>query len=497
MTAPDMSPRIGDRLGHGRFELLAKLGEGGMSLVFRAYDHALRREVALKLLQPRYVGRPEREQRLLNEAAYLRRLQGQPRIVELVDAGVFEKLGGWPWLATRVLEGKTLNWLFVGEKLECEAILTIVRQIAECIEACHRCGIVNRYLTPTNVMVVDPATHAIELFDFSHAGSLDAPQVAAGMPGRLTGEFDAPGSVGYMSPEQACKAPPDPMMDVFGFGALIYELVTRQTPYAEIGDREAFIQAQSQGRLEPLRLHAWAYDVPEGLGELVHACTQRSPLQRPTMGEVVRRLEQLGGVAARPGHRVNPSMRRKLLLPAAIVAVVGASLAVVAWQRLPSSIDANSNADVEPAVVADELAPVARNLPRDPSVPEAPSPANAQAGTHVGTGPPIVDPRPEPPTKAKHEPRVDDGKIRPNPPTMVATCDGVVSTAKAAAGERDWETALRLAGRTECWPSKRERLRLEVSAYASLGRWADCVRVGGSSNDPEIQARVTTCERSR
>lgn len=488
MTAPDTTPRIGDRLGHGRFELLAKLGEGGMSLVFRAYDHALRREVALKLLQPRYVGRPEREQRLLNEAAYLRRLQGQPRIVELVDAGVFEELGGWPWLATRVLEGKTLNWLFVGDKLECDAILTITRQIAECIEACHRCGIVNRDLTPTNVMVVDSATHAIELFDFSHAGSLDAPQVAAGMPGRLTGEFDAPGSVGYMSPEQACKAPPDPMMDVFGFGALIYELVTRQTPYAEIGDREAFIQAQSQGRLDPLRLHAWAYDVPDGLGELVHACTQGSPVQRPTMGEVVRRLEQLGGVAARPGHRVNPSMRRKLLLPAVIVAAVGASLAVVAWQRLPSSFDANADDIAEP--VADELAPVARNLPRDPSVPEAPSPENAKAV------PPIDDPRPESPAKAKHEPRVD-GDLRPNQPTMVAKCDGVVTTAKAAAGKRDWETALRLAGRTECWPSKRERLRLEVSAYASLGRWADCVRVGGSSNDPEIQARVTTCERSR
>jgi hypothetical protein len=489
MTAPDKTPRIGDRLGHGRFELLAKLGEGGMSLVFRAYDHALRREVALKLLQPRYVGRPEREQRLLNEAAYLRRLQGQPRIVELVDAGVFEELGGWPWLATRVLEGKTLNWLFVGDKLECDAILTITQQVAECIEACHRCGIVNRDLTPTNVMVVDPATHAIELFDFSHAGSLDAPQVAAGMPGRLTGEFDAPGSVGYMSPEQACKAPPDPMMDVFGFGALIYELVTRQTPYAEIGDREAFIQAQSQGRLEPLRLHAWAYDVPDRLGELVLACTQRSPLQRPTMGEVVRRLEQLGSVAVRPGHRVNPSMRRKLLLPAAIVAAVGASLAVVAWQRLPSSIDANANA--EPAAVADELAPAA--LPRDPSVPEAPSPANTETGTHVGAVPPLADPRPESPAKAKHEPRVDS-EMRP---PVVATCDGVVTKAKAAAGERDWETALRLAGRTECWPSKRERLRLEVSAYASLGRWADCVRVGGSSNDPEIQARVTTCERSR
>src|SRR5690606_10036558 len=112
VNAPSKAPDVNERVGDGRFELLAKLGEGGMSVVYRAHDHLLQTEVALKLLQPRYVGRPEREQRLINEARYLRRLQGQPHIVKLIDGGRLNDFG-WPWLATEVLEGKTLNWLFI------------------------------------------------------------------------------------------------------------------------------------------------------------------------------------------------------------------------------------------------------------------------------------------------------------------------------------------------------------------------------------------------
>lgn len=495
MTAPDMTPRIGDRLGDGRFQLLAKLGEGGMSLVFFAQDHLRQRDVALKLLQPRYLGRPDREQRLLNEVEYLRRLQGQPRIVELVDAGRFDELGGWPWLATEVLEGRTLNWLFLEAKLEWEVVLTIIRQVAESLDACHRCGIVNRDVTPTNVMVVDPDTHAIKLFDFSHAGSVDAPRVAAGTPGRLTGEFDAPGTVGYMSPEQACKAPPDPTMDVFGFGALVYELVTHETPYAAVGDRDAFIQAQSQGGLEPLRLHAWAYDVPEELGELVQACTQRSAAQRPTMSEVLRRLEQLGGVAVAPEPSAAAWRSATAMRVGALIGVLLVVLVFIAWRQL-STPDVDAGASLDAAVAAEPA------IPPDPDeiadIDASTSGAKDESTDGSDALSPIADLPPEPPTKqakapSKPKPRADDDGTKPN----TTACDGVVAAATAAADGRDWDTVLRLTRRSECWPSKRERLHLEVSAHAALGRWADCVRVGRSSSDPKTQALVESCERSQ
>ena len=110
MPAANTMPAVGEVIGEGRFELLGKLGEGGMSLVFLARDLELGRQVALKLLLPRYVGRPEREQRLINEAEYLRRLKGHPNIIEFVAEGRLHDRGDWPWLATEVLQGTVLDW---------------------------------------------------------------------------------------------------------------------------------------------------------------------------------------------------------------------------------------------------------------------------------------------------------------------------------------------------------------------------------------------------
>lgn len=87
MPETSESPAVDASIANGRFELLAKLGEGGMSGVFRAQDHHLGGEVALKLLLPRYFGRPEREQRIINEGEYLGRLRGHPNIVEISDCG--------------------------------------------------------------------------------------------------------------------------------------------------------------------------------------------------------------------------------------------------------------------------------------------------------------------------------------------------------------------------------------------------------------------------
>src|SRR5690606_25204474 len=105
-------PAVGEVIGEGRFELRRQLGEGGMSTVFVAVDRQLGREVALKLLIPRYVGRPDREQRLINEAEYLRRVQGHPHIIESIDAGRLRDRNGWPWLSTEILAGEDLDWPF-------------------------------------------------------------------------------------------------------------------------------------------------------------------------------------------------------------------------------------------------------------------------------------------------------------------------------------------------------------------------------------------------
>jgi serine/threonine protein kinase len=292
-------PGPGDVVGDGRFELGRQLGEGGMSTVFVAVDRQLGREVALKLLTPRYVGRPARELRFINEAEFLRRVSGHPHIIEFVDTGRLHDRRGWPWLSTEILHGDELNWLFVAGKIAPARVIALARQIADALQACHAAGVVHRDLTPNNLFLLGDQ-RTIKLFDFSHAADLWAPKLAAGAPERLTGIFEAPGTAGYMAPEQAAGAAADERMDVFGFGVLLFQLITGRSPYRQYGDREAFIRAQREGALEPPRLHAWAYDVPEELAAVVHDCTQRDVEARPTMAEVVGRLASIEITDAEP-----------------------------------------------------------------------------------------------------------------------------------------------------------------------------------------------------
>ena len=132
-----------------------KLGEGGMSNVFVARDRFLDRDVALKLLTPRYLGRPEREQRFLNEADYLRRVRDHAQLTRIIDSGRLRDRHQWPWLSTEIMTGKTLGRLVIRRSLDISKVLEIGRQLAEALSACHEAGVVHRDLTPANGFVLD------------------------------------------------------------------------------------------------------------------------------------------------------------------------------------------------------------------------------------------------------------------------------------------------------------------------------------------------------
>ncbi len=281
-------PQPGQVVGD-RFELFERLGEGGMAVVHRAHDRVRDRPVALKLLIPRYLGRPEREQRIVDEAEYLDRLQGQPGIVQLVAAGRLADHHDWPFLATELLVGRALQWVLIDHKFSHDHLHAVAMQIATALAACHAAGIVHRDVTPDNVFV-DEATMTAKLFDFSHAGSLTAPRVPAGADGRLTGVHDIPGTGGYMAPEQAMAAPAITAMDVFAFGVLLHELVTGRNPFPA-SDRSAFIHAQRHGGIRIPRLDAWAYQLSEAWADLIESCTASDASERPSMARVVALLE--------------------------------------------------------------------------------------------------------------------------------------------------------------------------------------------------------------
>ncbi|PRQ09170.1 serine/threonine-protein kinase [Enhygromyxa salina] len=446
-------PAVGQTIDDGRFELLAKLGEGGMSGVFRARDHRLGREVALKLLLPRYLGRAEREQRIIHEGEYLARLRDHPNIVELSDCGRLSDQG-WPWLSTELLRGEVLDWLLVRNRLEADRIIDIARQVAAALAHCHERGVVHRDTTPGNLFVLETGT--VKLFDFSHAGDLAAPRLRAGAPGRLTGVHDTPGTIGYMSPEQAAKAPAEPAMDVYGFGTLLFELITRRNPFRQFADRDEFIRAQREAELEVPRIHAWAYEVPEALAAIVYDCTRRRPADRPVIDEVVVRLAEIGAstrTRSGPGggRQLRSPATRRRLLALAVGVLVGAGGGFVATTRDTKPLQASTPRVIQ---AAPQPAPESRSL----ELPTAPQPE--------------VEPR----------------------STGTAGCDGARAQAHAAFDRRRWREVLEHTARSSCWPSRQARVLLRSTALFNLGRWRECTRLTAEFHDPKIRSLADACE---
>ncbi|MCA9706344.1 MAG: serine/threonine protein kinase, partial [Myxococcales bacterium] len=279
-------PVVEEVLG-GRFEVLGMLGEGGMGHVFRVLDRQRGREVALKLLTPRYLGRPEREARFLRELEFGTRAEHHRHLVEVLEGGRLDR-HDWPFLVMERVPGRDLASRLVHGALEPPLATRLARQVAGAIRALHRAGVVHRDVTTMNVLVHEEDA---VLIDLSHAGEVAAPQLGMGHR-RLTRDHEVPGTPHAMAPEQARAEPAHPAMDVYAFGVMLVHMLTGTAP--EACEREAFIELQREGMVRPPRIDTRVYrEVPLVLAELVDACTGADPGRRPTMDEVVGRLDAL------------------------------------------------------------------------------------------------------------------------------------------------------------------------------------------------------------
>jgi serine/threonine protein kinase/class 3 adenylate cyclase len=223
----------GTRLG--KYEILSRIGVGGMGEVYLASDTQLGRRVALKLLFTEYTDNSQWLRRFYHEAKAASALN-HPNILTIHEIG---QVAGRHFIATEYIEGKTLRQELTGNPVPCglklPQALNIASQIASALSAAHAAGIVHRDIKPENVMLRHDGY--VKVLDFGLAKRLwqdESGRLTAGgslIPHPSTDPGTVLGTVNYMSPEQARGLEVDGRSDIFSLGILLYEMLTGRAPF--------------------------------------------------------------------------------------------------------------------------------------------------------------------------------------------------------------------------------------------------------------------------
>ena len=283
---------IGKSLRSYRIE--AKLGAGGMGVVYKAVDSRLGRTAAIKILSTSALS-AERERRFVQEAKAASSLN-HPNIVTIYDIDT-QEIDGKPlqYIAMEYVAGETLDQLIGKKGLRIRDVLKYAIQIADALAAAHAAGIVHRDLKPSNVIVTSQGV--VKILDFGLAklnetGEADAyAETMHGEGSPLTEEGTILGTVAYMSPEQADGKKVDSRSDVFTFGSVVYEMATGQRAFSG-GSKLSSLSAVLFKDPQPAS-HAVA-DIPPELDRIIARCLKKDPERRwQTMADVKVALEEL------------------------------------------------------------------------------------------------------------------------------------------------------------------------------------------------------------
>jgi len=265
----------------GRYYLSERLGEGGMAVVYKAYDSRLERDVAIKIIRrgsfpTDAVG--EVLKRFEREAKSLAKLS-HPNIVKVHDYGEHE---GSPYLVMEYMPGGTLRKI-LGKPIPWQIALRLLLPVARGVEYAHKRGIVHRDIKPTNILVTESGD--LMLSDFGIAKLFEGDQTT-----NLTGTGMAIGTPEYMAPEQ-WDGKPNPQSDLYSLGIILYEMVTGRKPY--IADTPvSLLLKQATEPLPPP--HQFVADLPEATEFLLVKSLARDPHDRfADMQALIRAMEAL------------------------------------------------------------------------------------------------------------------------------------------------------------------------------------------------------------
>jgi hypothetical protein len=251
----------------GGYDLLERIGRGGMGVVYKARQRSLGRVVAVKMISAGELAAPEILRRFNLEAEAAARLQ-HPGLVGIHEVGEHD---GLPYYSMEYVPGgKTLATLIAEKPLPVHAAAACLEKVARAVEHAHQHGVLHRDLKPSNILLDEQGEPRVA--DFGLARQL-------GSDSTLTISKNALGSPAYMPPEQAGgrSAEAGPASDVYSLGAMLYHCLTGRPPFAGESVQTVLLQVREADPVPPRRLNA---SIPRDLDTIVLKCLEKSPARR-------------------------------------------------------------------------------------------------------------------------------------------------------------------------------------------------------------------------
>ncbi len=271
---------VGRTLSH--FRIVAKVGEGGMGVVYRAEDERLRRSVALKVLPPDLVGNEERRLRFLREAQAAAAIS-HPNIATIYEVG---EADGIVFIAMEYIEGETLRDRMGGRPMAIKEALRVATGIVDGLAQAHQAQVIHRDLKPDNVIVA--VNGQVKILDFGLAKLLEESRAGEGggasdagrlrtISAEMTQAGKILGTAAYMSPEQARGQVVDARSDIFSFGTTLYEMATGRAPFEGKTPTDILTAIIRDQPARPSQINP---GVPAELDRIIAECLEKDPQDR-------------------------------------------------------------------------------------------------------------------------------------------------------------------------------------------------------------------------
>ena len=270
---------MSNKLLAGRYELIEKIGEGGMAVVYKGKDRLLNRYVAIKILRPEFT----KDEQFIE--SFKRESQASARLSHANIVGVYDvgKEGNIHFIVMELIDGKVLSEVIKEKgRIEYKEAISIIRQVASALSLAHKNQIIHRDIKPHNILIT--STGVAKLADFGIAKAVSAATIVGGNNKIM-------GSVHYFSPEQARGAYVDERSDIYSLGIVLYEMLTGKVPFD--GDNPVSIALMHINDPMP-SLTKEVPGIPPQLEKIVNKATEKYQSNRyKTVDEMIKELDDI------------------------------------------------------------------------------------------------------------------------------------------------------------------------------------------------------------